>query len=43
MNPAEPPPMPENLLHAAGSEGRHPWLTNVLPAVIRQARTLAPA
>jgi hypothetical protein len=38
MNPAEPLPMPENLVHAAESQGYHPWLTIVLPAVIRQAQ-----
>jgi streptomycin 6-kinase len=38
MNPAEPLPMPENLAHAAESQGHHMWLTIVLPAVIRQAQ-----
>jgi hypothetical protein len=38
MNPAEPPPMPENLVHAAESQGHHMWLTIVLPAVIWQAQ-----
>jgi GNAT superfamily N-acetyltransferase len=38
MNPAEPLPMPENLVRAAESEGHQLWLTIVLPAVIRQAQ-----
>jgi streptomycin 6-kinase len=38
MNPADPLPMPQNLVHAAESEGYQPWLTIVLPAVIRQAQ-----
>jgi streptomycin 6-kinase len=38
MNPAEPLPMPENLVRAAESQGHHLWLTIVLPAVIRQAQ-----
>jgi hypothetical protein len=40
MNPAEPPMMPRNLVEAAESEGRHQWLTTVLPAIIRQAQQM---
>ena len=30
--------LPQNLVEAAKSEGRHQWLTTVLPPVIRQAQ-----
>jgi hypothetical protein len=38
MNPAGRLVLPRNLVRAAESEGRHQWLTTVLPAIIAQAR-----
>jgi streptomycin 6-kinase len=38
MNPARRLVLPRNLVQAAESEGRHQWLTTVLPAIIAQAR-----
>jgi hypothetical protein len=42
MNPADPLPMPENLVRAAESQGHQPWLTIVLPVLAGVARMLAP-
>jgi streptomycin 6-kinase len=38
MNPAERLVLPHNLAEAAESEGRHLWLTTVLPEIVAQAR-----
>ena len=38
MNPAKRLALPQNLAEAAESEGRHQWLTTVLPEIVDQAR-----
>jgi streptomycin 6-kinase len=38
MNPARRLVLPQNLAEAAESEGRHQWLTTVLPEIVAQAR-----
>ena len=38
MNPPKRLALPQNLAEAADSEGRHEWLTTVLPEIVDQAR-----